>query len=142
MSENSDAQNGQMTVVKLAADIASAYVSFNTVPSAELPGLLRTIHSSLDSLNNGVESHDETLDLKPAVPIRRSVQNDFLVCLEDGKKLKMLKRYLRTRYDLTPDEYRKKWGLPPEYPMVAPSYSSQRSAFAKKIGLGRRFART
>ena len=118
MSENSDAQNGQMTVVKLAADIASAYVSFNTVPSAELPGLLRTIHSSLDSLNNGVESHDETLDLKPAVPIRRSVQNDFLVCLEDGKKLKMLKRYLRTRYDLTPDEYRKKWGLPPELSLI------------------------
>jgi predicted transcriptional regulator len=138
MSESASNQNGQMQVVKLAADIASAYVSFNTVPSAELPDLLRAIHSSLDSLSSGEDGEHEATELKPAVPVRKSVQNDYLVCLEDGKKLKMLKRYLRTRYNLSPDDYRKKWGLPPEYPMVAPSYSSQRSAFAKKIGLGRR----
>ena len=136
MSEDTGATNGGSSMVKLAADIASAYVSFNTVASSELPVLLRTIHGSLDSLNHGESQATE--DLQPAVSVRRSIQNDYPICLEDGKKLKMLKRYLRTRYGLSPDEYRKKWGLPPEYPMVAPNYSSQRSAFAKKIGLGRR----
>lgn len=136
MSDDTGIEHGGSNVVRLAADIASAYVSFNTVASSELPGLLRTIHGSLDTLNHsGTEENEKP---QPAVSVRRSVQNDYLVCLEDGKKLKMLKRYLRTRYSLSPDEYRRKWGLPPDYPMVAPSYSSQRSAFAKKIGLGRR----
>ena len=136
MSEENSVSNGGSNVVKLAADIAAAYVSFNTVSSSELPELLRTIHGSLDSIShNGAAKQEER---QPAVSVRRSVQTNYLVCLEDGKKLKMLKRYLRTRYNRSPDDYRKKWGLPPDYPMVAPSYSSQRSAFAKKIGLGRR----
>ena len=136
MSEENSVSNGGSNVVKLAADIAAAYVSFNTVSSSELPELLRTIHGSLDSIShNGAAKQEER---QPAVSVRRSVQTNYLVCLEDGKKLKMLKRYLRTRYNLSPDDYRKEWGLPPDYPMVAPSYSSQRSAFAKKIGLGRR----
>lgn len=139
MSEDTGIGNGGSNVVKLAADIASAYVSFNTVASSELPDLLRTIHGSLDNLHHN--SANEQEELQPAVSVRRSIQNDYLVCLEDGKKLKMLKRYLRTRYNLSPDEYRRKWSLPPDYPMVAPSYSSQRSAFAKKIGLGRRPAK-
>lgn len=139
MSEDSGIGQSGSNVVKLAADIASAYVSFNTVASSELPDLLRTIHGSLDTLNlNGTDDHEKP---QPAVSVRRSIQNDYLVCLEDGKKLKMLKRYLRTRYGLSPDDYRRKWGLSPDYPMVAPSYSSQRSAFAKKIGLGRRPAK-
>jgi predicted transcriptional regulator len=96
------------------------------------------VYATLASIDKGAGREVETESQKPAVPIRRSVQNDYIVCLEDGKELKMLKRYLRTRYNLTPDEYRRKWGLASDYPMVAPSYSDLRSNFAKQIGLGRR----
>ena len=108
MSEDSSVSNGGSNVVKLAADIASAYVSFNTVSSSELPDLLRTIHSSLDSIShNGSPPSEEA---RPAVPVRRSIHDDYLVCLEDGKKLKMLKRYPRTRYNMSPETYRRKRG--------------------------------
>ncbi|HZD26938.1 MAG TPA: MucR family transcriptional regulator [Alphaproteobacteria bacterium] len=133
--ERQDEENRDL--VQMVADIVSAYVSFNTVASTEVPTLIRTVHSSFSQLGNA-EAAAPAAEQKPAVPVRKSVQDDYIVCLEDGKKLKMLKRYLRTRYDMTPDEYRRKWGLPPDYPMVAPSYSKQRSKFAKDIGLGRR----
>ena len=123
---------------RLATDIVSAYVSYNTIPNTELQALIQTVHAAVASIGNKQTKDAGETARKPAVPIRRSIQNDYIICLEDGKKLKMLKRYLRTRYNLTPDEYRRKWGLAPDYPMVAPSYSSLRSNFAKEIGLGRR----
>ena len=121
----------------MVAEIVSAYVSYNSIAGSELPNLIKTVHQSLAGTQAAPEPDGEAAP-KPAVPIRKSIQPDHLVCLEDGRKLKMLKRYLRTRYDMTPDEYRAKWGLSADYPMVAPNYSNQRSKFAKKIGLGRR----
>ena len=120
-------------ILKMVTEIVSAYVSKNPVPASELPGIIRNVHATL----GGIGGDDRTLPRSPAVPIKKSVQDDYIVCLEDGKKLKMLKRHLRTAYGLTPEEYRQKWGLPADYPMVAPNYAAQRSAFAKKIGLGR-----
>ena len=114
------------------AEIVSAYVSNNSVPSNQIRDLITSVH---DSLMNVGEKPTETL--KPAVPIKKSVKPDYIVCLEDGKKLKMLKRHLKTAFNLTPDEYRKKWGLPKDYPVVAPNYAVQRSELAKKIGLGK-----
>ena len=124
-------------ILGLSAEIVAAYVGQNTVPQTVIPELIRTVHEALTSLNNGGEAPRSLEKAKPAVPIGRSVQHDFIVCLEDGKKLKMLKRYLRSHYDMSPEEYRRKWGLPPDYPMVAPAYAARRSDFAKKIGLGR-----
>jgi predicted transcriptional regulator len=123
-------------LLKLASSIIAAYVSNNPVPVSELPGMIRSVHGTLGSLTPGgvVES---TTSQKPAVPIKRSITPDYVVCLEDGKKLKMLKRYLRSNYKLSPEQYRAKWGLPIDYPMVAPNYATLRSEFAKKIGLGR-----
>ena len=121
----------------MVADIVSAYVGYNSVDSGELPTLIRTVHAALSGGEAGEAVPVESAP-KPAVPVRRSVTPEYLVCLEDGRKLKMLKRYLRTKYNMTPEQYRAKWGLPPDYPMVAPNYSNQRSNFAKKIGLGRR----
>ncbi|MBS0332470.1 MAG: MucR family transcriptional regulator [Proteobacteria bacterium] len=123
-------------LLRLGAGIVSAFVSRNSVPAGDLPDVIRTVHQALEGLSrNGAAPVEERP--KPAVAINRSVQHDFIVCLEDGKKLKMLKRYLRSRYDLSPDEYRKRWGLPADYPMVAPAYAARRSDFAKQIGLGR-----
>jgi predicted transcriptional regulator len=122
-------------LLRLTSDVVAAYVSNNPLQTAELTTVIQTVHSSLSVLNGGGEAKAEPQ--KPAVSIRRSVTPDYVVCLEDGKKLKMLKRHLRTTYGLTPDDYRAKWGLPADYPMVAPNYAKQRSAFAKKIGLGR-----
>ena len=124
-------------LLRLGADIVAAYVSRNAVPTEALPDIIRTVHQALESLTEGGGVALPEERPKPAVPIGRSVQQDFIVCLEDGKKLKMLKRYLRSRYDLSPEEYRRRWGLPPEYPMVAPAYAARRSDFAKQIGLGR-----
>ena len=121
-------------LLRMTSDVVAAYVKNNPLQAAELTSLIQTVHSSLSVLNGGGEAKAEPQ--KPAVSIRRSVTPDYIVCLEDGKKLKMLKRHLRTTYGLTPDEYRAKWGLPTDYPMVAPNYAKQRSAFAKKIGLG------
>ena len=122
--------------MRLGAGIVAAYVSRNTVAAEAVPDIIRTVHHALESLTVGAAAPVEERP-KPAVLISRSVQNDHIVCLEDGKKLKMLKRYLRSRYNLNPDEYRARWGLPADYPMVAPAYAAQRSDFAKQIGLGR-----
>lgn len=124
-------------VIELAADVVSAYVSNNPVPVAELPSLIAQVYEALKSRTNG-SVEEKTEPLKPAVPIKKSVTPDFLISLEDGKKFKSLKRHLATHYGLTPDEYRAKWGLPPDYPMVAPNYAAARSALAKTMGLGRK----
>jgi predicted transcriptional regulator len=123
-------------LLRLGADIVSAYVSRNAIPADAVPDIIRSVHGALESLGRAAPVLPEERP-KPAVPIGRSVQHDFIVCLEDGKKLKMLKRYLRSRFDMSPDEYRRRWGLAPDYPMVAPAYAARRSDFAKKIGLGR-----
>jgi predicted transcriptional regulator len=123
-------------LLRLGSGIVAAYVSRNAVAADAVPEIIRTVHRALESLSQDAAPPVEERR-KPAVSVGRSIQQDFIVCLEDGKKLKMLKRYLRSRYDLSPDEYRKRWGLPPDYPMVAPAYAARRSDFAKKIGLGR-----
>jgi predicted transcriptional regulator len=123
-------------ILKLASDIVAAYVSNNPVPVSELPGMIRSVHATLGGLS-GTEGLDLITSQKPAVTIKKSITPDYLICLEDGKRLKMLKRYLRSRFKLTPDQYRAKWGLPADYPMVAATYAARRSEFAKKIGLGR-----
>ena len=122
--------------MRMTTDIVASFVANNKVSSEELADLIRSVHRTLASLSqsNGERSAERP---KPAAPINKSVHHDYIICLEDGKKLKMLKRYLRSTYDLSPDEYRKRWGLPPDYPMVAPSYAARRSEFAKKIGLGK-----
>lgn len=122
-------------IIDLTADIISAYVSNNTVPANDLPSLIAEVHSALSRTLN-VEEVVEEEPQKPAVPIRRSITPDYLICLEDGKQFKSLKRHLRTHYDLSPEEYREKWGLPADYPMVAPNYAAARSQLAKKMGLG------
>lgn len=123
-------------LLKLSTQIVSAYVSNNPVPVGDLPGMIKSIHATLGGLA-GSNAVDVQTSQKPAVPVKKSIHPEYIVCLEDGKKLKMLKRYLRSRYGLSPDDYRAKWGLPADYPMVAPNYAAQRSEFAKKIGLGR-----
>jgi predicted transcriptional regulator len=123
-------------LLRLSTGVVSAYLSRNAVAAEAVPEIIRTVHQALEGLaRDGVPNLEERP--KPAVSVARSVQHDFIVCLEDGKKLKMLKRYLRSRYGMSPDDYRKRWGLPADYPMVAPAYAARRSDFAKKIGLGR-----
>lgn len=121
--------------VSLTVDIVSAFVSNNSLAAGELPGLITSVHEVLAQLSSRT-SQTESPPLTPAVPVRRSVTQDFIVCLEDGKKFKSLKRHLRTRYNLSPDEYRARWGLPDDYPMVAPSYAETRSQLARTMGLG------
>ncbi|ANK81738.1 MucR family transcriptional regulator [Minwuia thermotolerans] len=123
-------------LLEMTAEVAAAYVSNNVVPSDELPELISRIHAALASAGTAVEE-PEPENQKPAVSIRRSITPDYLICLEDGKKLKMLKRYLRTNFDMSPEEYRAKWNLPSDYPMVAPNYAKKRAEMAKAIGLGR-----
>ncbi len=137
MGEQNTEKANRGSVLRMTADVVSAYVGNNLIAPAQLPEVIRSVFVSLDAINGG-RGDAKHEPLKPMVPIKRSITPDYLVCLEDGKKLKMLKRHLRTTYDMTPDEYRTKWGLPPDYPMVAPNYAAQRSAFAKKIGLGRK----
>ena len=122
-------------LIDLTADIVSAYVSNNTVSASDLSGLIGDIHGALQKTSNGV-AEPEPEPLKPAVAIKRSVTADYIICLEDGMKFKSLKRHLRTHYDMTPEEYREKWNLAPDYPMVAPNYAAARSELAKKMGLG------
>lgn len=125
-------------ILRLTSMIVSAYISNNTVPATQIAALIEAVQTSLRRLKAGEMSAEETNDLKkPAVPIKKSITPDFLICLEDGRKLKMLKRHLRTTYDMSPEEYRAKWGLPSDYPMVAPNYAKLRSEFAKNSGLGR-----
>jgi predicted transcriptional regulator len=122
-------------LIEMVSGIVSAYVAHNPVPVAELPRLIERVHATLTEIETSGASEPKQ-DLKPAVPIRKSVSDDHIVCLEDGKKFKSLKRHLRTRYDMSPDEYREKWNLPADYPMVAPNYAKQRSDLARKMGLG------
>lgn len=137
MAEENTQAVPQTDVLRMAVEIVSAYVSNNSIAAAQVPEVINTVYGSLSSLN-GQSGADSAETLKPAVSVRRSVNPDYIVCLEDGKKLKMLKRHLRAAYGMTPDEYRVKWGLPADYPMVAPNYAAQRSTFAKQIGLGRK----
>ena len=137
MSENPTEKISRETVLRLSVDIVAAYVSKNQLPSAQIPGVIQAVVGSLSGLEAAI-AEAEGEPPKPMISIRRSVTPDYIVCLEDGKRLKMLKRHLRTTYGMTPEDYRTKWRLPPDYPMVAPNYSKQRSEFAKKIGLGRK----
>ena len=136
MAETAAPKITEEELLRMTADLVAAYVSNNTLPAAQLTEVINAVYGSLKSLEGQVAPPQPEL-LKPAVPIRKSVTPEFLICLEDGKKLKMLKRHLRSTYNMTPDEYRSKWGLAPDYPMVAPNYAERRSEFAKKIGLGR-----
>lgn len=126
-------------VLKMSADIVGAFVSRNALSIGDLHSLIGEVYGAMEALRRGADAAPAASParLKPAVPIARSVQHDYIVCLEDGRRLKMLKRYLRSRFDLSPEEYRRRWGLAPDYPMVAPAYAERRSAFAKKIGLGK-----
>ena len=126
-------------VLRMTTDIVSSYAGKNIISSSALTGLIKQVHAALDGLARASgQSKEATQILRPAVPVRRSVNPDYIVCLEDGRKLKMLKRYLRAAFDMTPEEYRARWGLPQDYPMVAPNYAKKRSEFAKKMGLGKR----
>ncbi len=127
-------------ILQMTAQIVSAYVSHNELPGSQIQEVIRSVYTTLNSQKGGEEKAAQE-PLKPAVSIRKSLTPDYIICLEDGKKLKMLKRHLRTTYGMTPEEYRAKWGLAADYPMVAPNYTAWRSAFAKKIGLGRKRAR-
>ncbi len=120
----------------LTANIVSAYVSHNTLPAADIPAVIEQVFRTLSTVTGEVSVMTDRP--QPAVPIKRSITPDYLICLEDGKKLKMLKRHLKTAYNMTPEEYRERWGLPADYPMVAPNYAEKRSKLAKDIGLGTR----
>ncbi len=121
-------------LLELTTKVVAAHVANNAMPAADLPGLIATVHETLAKLG----TEEAAPRPEPAVPIKQSVKPEYIVCLDDGKKLKMLKRHLKTAYNMTPDDYRKRWGLPRDYPMVAPNYAATRSKLAKKIGLGRR----
>jgi predicted transcriptional regulator len=121
--------------IELAADIVSAYVSNNSVAASDLPSLIGEVHGALLRVSSGVQEVPAEAP-KPAVPVKKSVTADHIICLEDGKKFKSLKRHLRTQYNMSPEEYREKWGLPADYPMVAPNYAQARSNLAKQMGLG------
>lgn len=121
-------------LMRMTAEVVAAYVRNHPLPASDLSGVINTVHTSLRDLDRQQTAEPQ----RPAVPIKKSVTPEHLICLEDGKKLKMLKRHLRTTYGMTPEEYRAKWGLSPDYPMVAPNYARQRSQFAKEIGLGRK----
>ncbi len=121
--------------IELTAGIVSAYVSNNSVAAGEIPNLINQVHGALLRVSSG-QTETPSEPLRPAVAIKRSITPDYIVCLEDGKKFKSLKRHLRTQYNITPEQYREKWGLPPDYPMVAPNYAAARSQLAKQMGLG------
>jgi predicted transcriptional regulator len=131
MSDNT----GSGGFIGLTANIVSAYVSNNPVAAGDIPALINQVHSALLRVSNG-ESEAPAEPLKPAVTVKKSITPDYLICLEDGKKFKSLKRHLRTQYNMTPEQYREKWALPADYPMVAPNYAQARSDLAKQMGLG------
>lgn len=122
-------------IIELTAEIVASYVENNTLTTGDLPGLIQSVHRALSGISNGAEPV-EVAPKEPAVPVRRSITPDYLVCLEDGRKFKSLKRHLRTKYNLSPEDYRSKWGLAKDYPMVAPNYAKARSDLAKQMGLG------
>jgi len=129
------------TLIELATQIVAAYVGRNTVEQADLPKLITEVHKALEQVAGGGARKDDSHEPRPAVSARKSITPDYLVCLEDGKKFKSLKRHLRTHFNLTPEQYREKWNLPADYPMVAPNYANSRSKLAKNMGLGQRKAR-
>lgn len=131
----SGTEDSSVDYLGLTADVVAAFVGNNSVPSSELPDLIAKVHGALLRLNSPAPAVVEEV-LKPAIPVKKSVTPEYIVCLEDGLKFKSLKRHLRTKYNMTPEEYRAKWGLPNDYPMVAPSYAEARSNLAKKMGLG------
>jgi len=126
-------QENQIELLELTTEIVAAHVSNNTLPVNDLPQLIQDVYKTLANVSNGQLSTER---LQPAISVKKSISPDYIVCLEDGKKLKMLKRHLKTAYNMTPEQYREKWGLPRDYPMVAPNYAKHRSSLAKKIGLG------
>jgi predicted transcriptional regulator len=137
MTERVNEKVSRDDVLRMAVDVVAAYVGNNQVSTGQLPDIINSVYNSLLTLD--VPPEEVPVEApKPAVNVRKSVTPEYIVCLEDGKKLKMLKRHLRTTYNMSPEEYRAKWNLPPDYPMVAPNYARQRSDFAKKIGLGRK----
>tara|TARA_R110002072_G_scaffold14107_30_gene58899 strand:+ start:1898 stop:2344 length:447 start_codon:yes stop_codon:yes gene_type:complete len=136
MTDENENQSNTSETMQMAVNIVSAYVGNNSISATQVPEVINSVYASLLAISENGGAPME--DLKPAVPVRRSITPDYLICLEDGKKLKMLKRHLRAMYGLSPEEYRLKWGLPADYPMVAPNYAKQRSNFAKQIGLGRK----
>jgi predicted transcriptional regulator len=131
-----DDHSDEASTIQLTANIVSAYVSNNTVSSAEIPALISQVYSALMRVSSGAAVAAAAEPFKPPVPIKRSITTEYLICLEDGKKFKSLKRHLRTQYQMTPDQYRAKWNLPTDYPMVAPKYAAVRSQLAKQMGLG------
>jgi predicted transcriptional regulator len=129
------AMDDQSEIIEMTTDIVSAYVGNNAIAAADLPSLIQNVHRALAEVSSGeVAASNEPQE--PAVSVKKSITPDFLICLEDGRKFKSLKRHLRTKYDMSPDEYRAKWGLPRDYPMVAPNYAKARSELAKQMGLG------
>jgi len=136
MAEVAASKTADDELLRMTTEVVAAYVSNNTLATGQLGDVIHAVYNSLRALEGPVAEAPAEAP-KPAVPVRKSITPEYLVCLEDGKKLKMLKRHLRSTYNMTPDEYRAKWGLAPDYPMVAPKYAQQRSEFAKKIGLGR-----
>jgi predicted transcriptional regulator len=136
-----DATGASNNLVELAADIVSAYVANNSVRPSDLPELINAVHSALKTTGNQ-QNQPEAQPLTPAVSIKKSIGQDYIICLDDGKKFKSLKRHLRTKYGMTPEQYREKWGLPKDYPMVAPAYARARSELAKSMGLGQQRKKT
>jgi predicted transcriptional regulator len=140
-AENQYSREGKvkdrLEVIEMATDIVAAYVGNNAVPASELPNLLSGVHGALSTVA-GLAPPTPGEPQEPAVPIKKSITPDYLICLEDGRKFKSLKRHLRTKYDMSPDDYRRKWRLPADYPMVAPNYAKARSALAREMGLGQR----
>ena len=134
MTDTTSPAGSRIEFLEMTTQIVAAYVSNNALQAEDVPQLIRLVHSSLESVQVKEVSQEP---LKPAVSVRKSIGEDYLICLEDGLKFKSLKRHLRTKYDMTPEEYREKWNLPPDYPMVAPGYSKQRSMLAKQMGLGK-----
>ncbi len=127
--------SSEQSLIELTAQIVAAYIGHNSVPSGEIANLIAQVHSALRRIVGASAAAPADVQ-KPAVPVKRSIASDYIVCLEDGKKFKSLRRHLRTQYDMTPEQYRDKWGLPPDYPMVAPNYAAARSQLAKQMGLG------
>ena len=136
MSDETENPAANDALLRMTADVVTAYVGNNTVAPSDLADVIRTVHASLRQAQASETAVSAAP--KPAVPVKKSITPDYLICLEDGRELKMLKRHLRTTYNMTPDEYRAKWGLEPDYPMVAPNYARRRSEFAKQIGLGQK----
>jgi predicted transcriptional regulator len=138
LENNEMSESGISVYIELTADIVSAYVANNTIAAADIPSLIGDIHSALVKVSAGQDIPVVSEPAKPAVPVKKSITNDYIICLEDGKKFKSLKRHLRTSYNMSPEQYREKWGLPQDYPMVAPNYAEARSQLAKQMGLGQK----